>query len=76
MNERQDRREFIRRIVRGAGLAGLSGLCGVLIADTRNGGCVRTTACGGCPAFSECRLPNAQTARKTPSRRNATTNRT
>jgi len=76
MEEEQNRREFLRRVVRGAGLVGLSGLCGVLVADARNGGCVRTTVCGGCPAFSGCRLPKAQTARDLPSAQRSELNRT
>jgi hypothetical protein len=63
MAEQQSRREFVRGMFRGAWLAGLAGLCGWLLTGRQGKACHRPGICGGCPAFSRCRLPKAQSAR-------------
>jgi hypothetical protein len=65
-----NRREFFRRVGRGAAMAALAGAAALAATrrKDREPSCINQGVCRGCPAFGGCRLPRARVARRTAER--------
>lgn len=59
----EQRRDFLRRLVRGALLAGLLGGTAALTARDRET-CTNRGICRGCAAYDDCGLPQALSAKQ------------
>jgi len=62
------RRQFFRRLLRNASLAGLGTATGVAVVKrrrlVREGKCINGGVCSGCTVFEECGLPRALSAKQ------------
>jgi len=64
------RREWLRTVGRGAGLAGLAAL-GVVLTAREGDACIADGACHTCRILGRCDLPEARSARRTDAKRQA-----
>jgi len=58
------RRAILKKSLRWGGLASLAGLTAFLARRSINAECTNSGPCGGCPLFSGCGLPKAESAKK------------
>jgi len=58
------RRAILKKSLRWGGLASLAGLTAFLARRSINAECTNSGPCGGCPLFTGCALPKAESAKQ------------